>query len=191
MMKIRTLITTAALLATLVACSGIPVNTDFDTSRNFSALKTYTWMAPVKKLVVDPLVDNDLMSKRIQRAVEAELNLRGFVKATGDEGVDFYITYYVSSEDKISVSSFRGYYGYYPCWGGCYGYGFGFDPDIYVRHYKEGTFMLDVVDPASQSLMWRGVAGRQLSTGTPAERDDYVRAIVGAILAKFPPSAGQ
>lgn len=172
----------------LSGCAGISVNTDYDTSRDFAALKHYAWLAPKTKPLIDPLVDNDLMDKRIQRAVEAELQKLGYVRAAGDIGADFLITYHVSAEDRIKVSSFHTNFGYYPCWHpGCVGYGFGYQPDVHVRQYKEGTFMLDVIDPASQQLMWRGVAGKQLTSGTPQERDEYVRAIVTAILAKFPP----
>ena len=180
----------ALLLVVLTACSSISVVTDYDTSRDFSSLKTYAWLEPKKKLVIDPLVDNDLMVQRIHRSVDAELKQLGYTQATGDKSADFLITYHVSAEDKISVSSFHGSYGYYPCWHGCIGPGFGYDPDIYVRQYKQGTFMLDVIDPASDKLMWRGVAGKPLSGGTPGERDDYVQAIVDAILSKFPPSLG-
>ena len=103
----------------LAACAGIQVTTDYDTSRQFSTLTTYAWMEPNKKLIIDPLVDNGLMNKRVQRSVEAELAALGFVKAEGDKGADFFITYHVSAETKLSVTSFHGSYGYYPCWGGC------------------------------------------------------------------------
>lgn len=176
------------ILSAMAGCAGISVSTDYDTSRDFSTLKTYAWLEPKAKLVIDPLVDNDLMDKRIRRSVDAELQKRGYIKATGDKAADFLITYHVMAEDKLSVSSFQGAFGYYPCWNpGCAGYGYGIDPDISVQQYKQGTFMLDVIDPASKRLIWRGVAGEPLTSGTPQQRDAYVRAIVGAILAKFPP----
>ena len=181
-----------ALIATLVVvgCTGVNVSTDYDTGRDFSSLKTYAWLEPNQKLVVDPLVDNDLMVGRIQRSVDAELRALGYVKASAAEGADFFVTYHVSAEDKISINSFRSNFGYYPCWG-CFGrrggHGFGGGNDIQVRQYKQGTFMLDVVDPASKQLMWRGVAGKRLTSGSPHQRDDYVQVIVNAILAKFPP----
>ncbi len=180
----------AVLLLIVVGCAGIPVSTDYDTHRDYAALKTYAWLTPEKKLIVDPLVDNDLMNKRVQRSVESELAALGYTKAGVDDGADFFVTYHVSAEDKISADSFRGHYGYYPCWRGCFGYGFGgHDHDVSVRQYKQGTFMIDVIDPASRELMWRGVAGKRLNSGTPAERDDYVRSIVNAILMEFPPTA--
>lgn len=173
----------------LSACSSISVNTDYDTSKSFSNLKSFAWLSPKQKLVVDPLVDNDLMNQRIQRSVESELEKRGYTKASGDDSADFFITYHVKAEDKISATSFHGSYGYYPCWHGCVGMGVGYDRDIHVRQYKQGTFMLDIIDPASEKLMWRGSAGQRLVSGTPDERDEYVQEIVSAILAKFPPGS--
>lgn len=188
-MKIFKILLVTALLALTVACAGIPVSTDYDTSRQFSSLKTYAWMTPKKKLIVDPLVENDLMNRRVQRAVENRLAALGFSKASEQQAADFFITYHVSAEDRISVSNFHSSFGYYPCWNGCYGPGFGGAgmSDVSVRHYKQGTFMLDVVDPASSALIWRGTAGKRLTTGTPQQRDAYVDSIVEAILAKFPP----
>lgn len=177
-------------LLSLAACSSIQVNTDYDTSRQYSALKTYAWMKPKQEVVIDPLVNNDLMQRRVERAVERSLAAQGFVKATGEQSADFLVTYYVSAETKLSVTNFHSDFGYYPCWGGCYRYGFGYgmNQDISVRQYKVGTFMLDIIDPATSELMWRGAAGKQLSTGTPEERDTYVTEIISAILAKFPPN---
>ena len=173
------------LALSLVGCSGIPVSTDYDTSRQFPQLSTYAWMVPKQKLVEDPTVDNDLMNNRVMRAVDAELFSMGVEKATGDASADFLITYHVSAENRQSINSFHSSYGYYPCWQSCYR--FGAHNDTYIRHYKQGTFMVDVIDPASNELIWRGIAGRRLTAKTPLERDAYVNEIVSAILAEFPP----
>lgn len=173
----------------LVACGGLPVSTDYDPKSNLKMLRTFAWLEPNKKILVNPLVDNDLMDRRIKRSVERQLLSQGYSRAEGDQGADFLVSYHVSAEDKLSITSFHANYGYYPCWRGCYRRGgFGFDNDISVRQYKQGTFMLDVINPASKELMWRGVAGKRLNTGTPEERDEYVDNIVTAILMKFPPS---
>lgn len=188
LVKLATLPALLLAMVSLTACTGVSVSADYDTERDFNRLSTYAWMEPKQKLVIDPLVDNDLMNKRVRRAVEGKLAALGFVKAEGEKGADFFITYHVSAETKLSVNSFHSNYGYYPsCWRGCYGYGAGFGRDITVRQYKQGTFMLDVIEPASTELIWRGVAGKRLNNGTPQERDTYVDEMVAAILAKFPP----
>ena len=120
------------LALSLVGCSGIPVSTDYDTSRQFPQLSTYAWMVPKQKLVEDPTVDNDLMNNRVMRAVDAELFGMGVEKATGDASADFLITYHVSAENRQSINSFHSSYGYYPCWQSCYR--FGAHNDTYIRH---------------------------------------------------------
>jgi hypothetical protein len=178
-----------ALAFVLAACAEIQVNSDYDTQREFTALKTYTWMEPKQKLVLDPLVDNDLMNNRVRRAVEAQLAADGYQKAQGDQSIDFLITYHVSAETAYTVSSFHNHFGYYPCTFGCRRHGFGHGllgtNNTVVKSYKRGTFMLDVIDPASTELIWRGSAGKRLSTGTPQERDTAITEIVAAILVKF------
>lgn len=180
----KVLVLLAAVLW-LAGCTGISVQSDYDTSRNFDSLKTYAWMDAPKKLVVDPLVDNDLMDSRIRRSIEANLMAMGYQKASADEGADFFVSYHINAETQYSIDSFYGHYGYYPCWH-CYGPRYG-GRSTTVRAYKYGNFMIDLVEPASSKLMWRGIAGRRLSSGTPVERDAYVSKIVSSILAKFPP----
>jgi hypothetical protein len=69
-------------------------------------------------------------------------------------------------------------------------YGVGWRGHVYVRHparvrtYKEGTFVIDIVDGRERHLVWRGVgvgAMRDMRPGEPLT--DAVR----EILAEFPP----
>ena len=176
------------ILMLLASCRGIPVSTDYEPERDYSALKTYAWKEPMRKIIIDPLLDNDLMSDRIHRAVDARLTALGYSKALADEGADFFITFNISSAEKISVDSYYGYYGYHSCWSGSGYEGFGRGRDITVRQYTLGALMLDVIDPASERLIWRGVGEKRIPKfKTPQERDLYIAEIVQAILDRFPP----
>jgi hypothetical protein len=180
-----------SVLVLLAACGGIPVSTDYEPDRDYSSLKTYAWKAPMRKIIIEPLLDNDLMSARIHREVDARLTVLGYNKASADEGADFFITFNISSAEKISVDSYYGYYGYHSCWNcfGSRGYGgYGGGRDVRVRQYTLGALMLDVIDPASERLIWRGVGEKRIPKfKTPQERDLYIAEIVQAILDRFPP----
>ena len=177
-----------SVLLLLAACGGIPVSTDYEPDRDYSSLKSYAWKEPMRKIIIDPLLDNDLMSDRIHREVDARLTALGYSKASIDEGADFFITFNISSAEKLSIDSYYGYYGYHSCWS-CYGYGgFGRGRDVTVRQYTLGALMLDVIDPASERLIWRGVGEKRIPKfDTPQERDLYIAEIVQAILDRFPP----
>jgi hypothetical protein len=173
------------MLMLLASCHGIPVSTDYEPERDYSVLKTYAWKEPMRKIIIDPMLDTDLMNDRIHRAVEARLTALGFSKALADEGADFFITFNISSAERFSVNSFHGQFGYHSCWN-CSRFGRG--GDITVRQFTLGALMLDVIDPASERLIWRGVGEKRIPRfKTPQERDLYIAEIVQAILDHFPP----
>ena len=166
----------------LSACGAIPVSTDFDPAWQIPPAPVYAWMKrPLLKL--DPLVDNDLMEARIQRAVDEQLAAKGFSMAAAAAQANVLVTYHVGEEDKLDVSGFHASYGYYPCWR-CGGPGF--DSDLWVSQYTQGKLVIDLVDAQTKKLVWRGEALRRVPDfKTPQQRDTYVRETVAAIFKKF------
>ena len=56
----------------LNACAAIPVSTDYDPNWQLPSPASYAWMKrPAHK--ADPMVDNDLVAARVQRAVDEQL----------------------------------------------------------------------------------------------------------------------
>jgi len=178
-----------ALLATTVvlnACGGIPVSTDYDPSWHLPQPATFAWMEPPKRQLSDPLVDNDLIARRVHRAVGEQLESRGVREATPEQQPDLLATYHIGEEEKLDVTSFRSNFGYYPCW---HCFGPGFDSDIWVTQYTEGKLVIDLVDAKTKQLVWRGSAARRLPNfRTPEQRDAYIRETVTAIFKGFPPN---
>lgn len=177
------------LAVTLAACTSVPVSTDYNTGYRFAAASSYAWLER-KTSATDPRVDNDLVEARVRRAVDDQLRAKGLTLAQSEGQADLLVTYYIGQEDKIDVRTFRSHFGYYPCWH-CYGPyggpGWGYDNDIWVTEYTQGTLVIDIVDAQSRKLVWHGVSERRLPAfKTPQERDAYIRETVTAILAEFP-----
>ncbi len=82
----------------------------------------------------------------------------------------------------------RGYGGHGYDYGGYYGRGYG-GGGSYLRTYKEGTLILDFVDPETMQLIWRGWATFAFDDPDKAAR--YVNKAVKKILKKFPPQDDQ
>ena len=98
------------------------------------------------------------------------------------------IVYHTGLKDKIDVTS-RGY-GYRPGYYGRGHYGGGYGAGgLDVRTYKEGTLILDIVDPETMQLIWRGWAVDALNDLENASM--YINKAVREILARFPPTADQ
>jgi hypothetical protein len=174
-----------AAAAVLNACGGIPVSTDYDPDWHLPTPASYGWMARPAR-VADPMVDNDLVARRVQRAVDEQLEAKGLRRVTAQQQPDLLVTYHIGEEEKLDISSFHSSFGYYPCW---HCFGPGFDSDIWVTQYTQGKLVVDLVDAKTQQLVWRGVAARRVPRlDSPTERDQYIRETVTAIFKRFPPN---
>lgn len=63
-------------------------------------------------------------------------------------------------------------------------------PDTrYCREFDEGTLVIDLLDPASASVLWRGLARDEVDWRmSPTEIDTRIRGAVRKILERFPPT---
>lgn len=173
----------------LSACGGIPVAIDYNTEHDFSSVKSYAWLAPKQKIIVDPLVDNDLMTRRIKDAIGRQMLAKGILLVEDDSAADVFVSFHLSAKEKLSMSHYHSHFGYYPYYSYPHvgGYGFG-GSSIDVRQYTAGSFVVDIVDPSSRHLLWRGISERRLQeSGTPQQRDLFINETMRAILEQFPP----
>lgn len=176
-----------ALLMVLlsVGCLGPRVYTDRDPSIDFAPLETFSWLDPPLREapreegvpVADPFVHNTLLDKRVREAVEKALTARGYRKADAGEA-DFAVRYEVVSREIVRDSPvyIGGGYGYRHYGGGA----------VYsnTTSYQEGTLILDVIDPETESIAWRGWAASRTRDGhIDAEQ---VSRTVEAIVKEFP-----
>lgn len=125
--------------------------------------KTFAWYqpAPAEKPDYDKGYNKQL-HEHIQRAVEEELEERGYRKGAGEP--DVLVAYDVSvsvPEEKDKSSKARPGFGYSYGYMAGYRYNYGHaDMPGYrsVDLFKEGTLIIDLVHPQSNMLLWRGWA---------------------------------
>ena len=184
--------------AALVACTGVPVSTDFNTDYDYAAVSSYAWLPrpePEGDDVKSTELYNDLSHQRVKAAVDQQFRARGYELVDNSDEASVLVTYHLGLEDKTRIDSFGSWYthfGYYPCYH-CVGRpGFGppyfHDDDLWVREYTENTLIIDLVDPKTKQLLWRGSAKRnQPRLESPEERRLFVLETVTAILDHFPP----
>lgn len=178
----------AALLS--LACASVRVSTDYDEEYDFARLSTFAWIDPPLREESrsqapsgDPFAHNTLLDKRVRDEVETWLTSHGYREAGESESPDFLLRWdllsrEVDRESPVVVSGGFGRYGY--GWGS--GVGYGYSPS---RDYQEGTLILDVIDPSTQTIAWRGSGITE--SRDPHMKPERLRKSVAAILERFPP----
>jgi hypothetical protein len=168
----------AVPLATLLTlCSSISVTVDYDRDVDFTRYETFDWVKQEHQAPLGHSAEHSLFEKRLRSAVEAELLERGYRKATLDRP-DFLIAYYIGAQDRVDVTRHGYRYGPGGRWVG---------HRVEVYRYKEGTLILDFVDPELKQLVWRGTAVGALRDLAAGQSEVY--GAVSKILAQFPPPA--
>ncbi|NTW86234.1 MAG: DUF4136 domain-containing protein [Holophagaceae bacterium] len=166
-------------LALLLGCSSYSIKYDYDVTASFGRYRTFDYYASKKGTGGT----TSLMDKRVRAAVEKELQARGFTLETRSDP-DFLVTYYpVVKDRKVRTTTRVGMgWGYRPV------YGRVGTTTSQVRHYKEGTIVLEIVDFKTNQLVWQGAAAGALTgLNNPEDADELVPKAVRDILAKFPP----
>jgi uncharacterized protein DUF4136 len=161
-----------AILMAMSACSSsMQVNTDYDRTANFSALKTYSWREGTK-------LPNPLMNDRLIAAVDAQLMAKGMQRV--DSAGDATVTYHAAASETMDVQTFSTG-GYYGCWGGCMG-----TTSTTVRPVTTGTLIVDIVETNSNKMLWRGT-GSDTVTGDPQDSERKINEVVKRMFNNFPP----
>jgi hypothetical protein len=160
----------------LSACSSIRVNSDYDSRADFSQYKTYAF----HKSGIDKVQISGLDKKRILRAIDNELSLKGMTKS---ETPDLLVNIFTKEREQIDVNQFN------MGWG--YGWGWGWNPylwggNTYVSSSTQGTLYIDLIDAKKKELIWEG-EGIGVLTENRREKEKQINEFVAKILAQFPP----
>jgi hypothetical protein len=162
----------------VMGCATMSVSSHVERSLDITQYHSYDW-GPADALPTgDPRLDKDpFFQDRFQGAVEKQMAARGFERATS-ETPDLLIHYHANISQRIDVNRTDRGYGY--CSAG--------DCPADVVEYEAGTLVLDVIDPRTNRLIWRGWAQGHIE-GALNNQDRMARQIDEAatrMLARFP-----
>lgn len=177
-MRIKTLLLALSipLVWSLPAMAGVEV--DWDKEVDFSQYKTYAWMDGTP-------VPNQLMQRRIEAAIEAELEALGLTKVTGTP--DLYVVSHGSLEEEQRVyADTFGYVGG-PRGRGYRGWGRGATTTTArVTDVEIGKLMVDLVDADKEELVWRAIGSSTLKK--PEKMEKVIPKTAKKMFKKYPVS---
>jgi hypothetical protein len=179
-MRIKTLLLalSLALVWSLPAAAGVEV--DWDNEVDFSQYKTYAWMDGTP-------VPNQLMQRRIEAALEAELEGKGLTKATGTP--DLYVVSHGSLDEEKSIHSSSFGYAGGPGRRGYRGWGRGrgsMTTTARVTEVEIGNLVVDLVDAGKDELVWRAVGSGTLKK--PEKMEKVIPKAAKKMFKKYPVS---
>jgi hypothetical protein len=152
----------ALLLFLITTGFGMSVKSDYQKNFDFSRLRTFTFRT--ERSSQDPLSANAIEANRIQSALSAQLGLSGYSPVS--ENPDFVVAFYerIRQRTQIESTGIGPGFGFGRGFGWGYGIPFrdrwrwGYGPDIWTVDTTQDCIMADFIDPASNELIWRGVA---------------------------------
>lgn len=202
-----------SISALLVSCSNpISYGSDFNSTISFDSFTSYAWAAPNEHNdQSNAYIADDLVDARIRTGVDEQLADKGFTKINDETAADFLVNYSVLAEDRIDINTYNTYGGYSVGYGGYGGYGsygaFGtygrYPYQFYgvgtvsrietvqteIEEFRQGTLVLDIINPEDNKLMWRGTAEARLSATvlSAQEKDELIDEVIVNVLRGYPP----
>jgi hypothetical protein len=172
-MKKRTIRIALAALGFAALAWAQDVSYNFDTSANFNKFKTYKWVEIPGGVKLD-----DLLSRQLDTALQAQLAKKGLSK-TDSETADLYVGYQVAVKEERSISAYG--------MGGGWRMGGGM-ANATTSTLQIGTVDLDTYDPATKTLVWRGMASKTIDAGAkPDKRQKNIENGAAKLLKNYPP----
>jgi hypothetical protein len=172
------------LLIGLSSClPSIIANSYFDRSVDFQVYRTFAWIEPeAVGTTANPTQFEPLLDRRVRDAVASELVKRGFRPQA--ENPDLLIAYDVAVPQDANAAESPGFgYGYW--YGYRYTYGTTDFPNYRtVDQYMPGTLIIDMIDPGTNQLVWRGIAEGGINPGQTEEKK--IRRSIAGILIQYP-----
>lgn len=159
----------------LTSCISVNVSSDYDSKTSFETYKTFAY----SKSGIDKAEINDLDKKRILRALDAELQIKGFTKS---ETPELLISFFTKSSEEVNVN--RNNFGWGFGWG-FYGANFG----TTVSRSTQGVLYINLIDAKTKELIWQGKGSGYLTNGSVEKKEARIQEFVSKILEAYPPQS--
>jgi hypothetical protein len=174
MRKAATVLGILAAALTL-ACSTMTTAVDYDHTVNWSQFHTFQLADGTK----DPVT---FTQKRIEDAVTGTLTGKGWTVASSNADIQVFTHVILTNQKQWNATSMGGGFGYRG-WGGMGGMATATETNIPM-----GTLVIDLVNPKTKEMVWRGTATDQVSGD--GKDSGKVQEAVTKMFENFPPAPG-
>ena len=177
-MKMLRAVLTGLFLALPAIAAAQDVKIDFDKSFDFSPIKTYS-------MKLGTAWGNDLSQRRVMTEFDEAIAAKGW-KKVDEAQADIHVVLHGATQTKRDATTFYS--------GGMGGYGYRYGgmgmgtAQTVVNEYQVGTVVVDMFDPKSKSLVFRGIAEGEISDNAEKNAKRLDKAST-KMFKDFPPAA--
>jgi len=176
----------AGILMMIAGCASstttmkdIKIRTESDPSVRFPGEGTFSWALRSGDISKEFKGDAQAVGWRIRDTLEREFARRGFEYRGGDTRWISLVYYRIVTEDELDAASLAKESGEK-----------GGQPSATGGKFVKGSLIIDVLEPKTYRLMWRGIAEMQIDAVSEIGEQEKVKKTneaVQKILEKFPP----
>lgn len=171
----------------LQGCETIDSGSHYDETNNFGEYESFSWIDDTPFITGEgrtAVSASPLTLTKIERAIQAELERKGYTFTEDRDDADFVIAYTIGTRDQVTVDSYP--YPYRGAWG-WHVYG----SHYYVREYREhaytrGTLSVDIFDGESRRPVWHGWAEKTITESDREDPSDTIVKAVAQLFEEFP-----
>ena len=173
MRKAASFLVTLAAAATF-GCSTMTTSVDYDHTVNWSKYNTF-------QIMTGTPAPTTFTQKRIDDGITQALTAKGWQPTTNNPSILVYSHVKLSAEKQFNTMSMGGWG--YRGWGGMGG-GMATTTETQI---PIGTLIVDLVDPATHEMVWRGLAQDQVKPN--GESAETINEAMQKLFQNFPPGA--
>lgn len=156
-----------------MACS-LKIYSDFDHNISIKKYKTFGWTDHEKLEIKNNPLYNMQTENVIRREVALQLNKKGY--QFSESQPDLRMHYHIVLEGwSITPDPFG--YEYDSYW---------LNREIHLYEYREGTLIVDLADPKTDFLIWRGWVVNFKNQRRPAQIEKQIKKAIPKIFDAFP-----
>jgi hypothetical protein len=175
-MRIATFVTAVnmTLLGTIALAQSVTY--DFDRAANFAKFRTYAWTRGTE-------LADELNHARIIRSIEGQLAAKGLTRVDSGANPDVLVAYHASFDKNLQINAWgSGWAG--PRFGGLR------SGTATTQEILTGTLVVDMMDGATKSIVWRGMASGDLDAAAkPEKRDKNISKAMQKLFKNYPPKS--
>ena len=158
---------------------------DFDPNLDFSKFKTFAFIGGVENLMMFQ-ANPGLVSDRIHEAVTRELTKKGLREVQAAQNPDLVIRFWANPSSQVNVATMGIWGPYSPDIGSYWAPTYN---QVTASSAKDGSLIIDLIDPRSKNLAWRLYLIHKVTT--PDKEWKKADEEITKAFDSYPPSSGE